>query len=435
MSSPKEYVNSTIFRLLPALAAGGLKRLGRALLGGGVRDAAVADLVARIAPIHERLDPVKQHAMLVLVDLVEDRVDQRFRQEMRLEAKVNELGVLGVVVVGFGLDPRVGNMADFDLDALVFARLLDQFGEFGNDELFGELVEYSILPGLGRIFQRELDASHRVADVQIAAGLTTLAVNGQRMPDRGLDAEAVEHRAPDAVVVEAGCEPLVDQRLVGLNAVHDALVQVGRPQSPYFADEMDVVGVMDLREMVEGPGLLGIREHVGAPVVGDLDEAFLDVDVRRPVLTHRAELHEMDIGTVLLDRVEQVEVADKVVYLCEHRVAPIDHRKRRAALFAVMNDRVGPEFSDYGIDEGVVGEVADRGFDDEAGRLLPYRDPFLQRADRDEGIGSAFEVPRAAREIVHDADIVPPLRQVHRLGPSEVSVPSCHNHPHVKDLL
>ena len=37
------------------------------------------------------------------------------------------------------------------------------------------------------------DASHRVADVDVATRLTALAVHGQRMFDGGLDPEAIQH--------------------------------------------------------------------------------------------------------------------------------------------------------------------------------------------------------------------------------------------------
>ena len=59
---------------------------------------------------------------------------------------------------------------------------------------------------------------------------------------------------------------------------------------------MDVVAVVHLGQVVEGARLLRVRQHVGAALVGDLDEALFDVDVGRPVLAHRPELDEVDVG-------------------------------------------------------------------------------------------------------------------------------------------
>jgi hypothetical protein len=88
----------------------------------------------------------------------------------------------------------------------------------------------------------------------------------------------------------------VHSRLGGALPVDDALVEVGRSQTPDLAGEGDVVAVVHLGQVVEGPGLLREGEDVGPALVGDLDEALFDLDVRRAVLAHRAELDEVDVG-------------------------------------------------------------------------------------------------------------------------------------------
>ena len=85
---------------------------------------------------------------------------------------------------------------------------LDQVGELEDRELLGELVEDPALARLGRVETGQLDAAHGVADVDVAARLPALAVDRQRVLDRRLHAEAVEHGAEHLVVVEA-----VDQRV------------------------------------------------------------------------------------------------------------------------------------------------------------------------------------------------------------------------------
>ena len=100
--------------------------------------------------------------------------------------------------------------------------------------------------------------------------------------------------------------------LVGLDPVHDALVEVGRAQAPDPRGEVDVVGVVDLGEVVDRARQLRIRERVLAALVLDLDEALLDVDVGLAVLAHRPELDEVGVGDVVAHREEQFEVADHV---------------------------------------------------------------------------------------------------------------------------
>ena len=92
------------------------------------------------------------------------------------------------------------------------------------------------------------------------------------------------------------------------------------------------MAVVDLREVVEGAGLLGVGEPITPPVVLDLDEAFLDVDVGRPVLAHGAQLHQVRLGRRLPHREEQVQGPHDVVDLRLRRVHGADHRVRRRPL-------------------------------------------------------------------------------------------------------
>ena len=67
------------------------------------------------------------------------------------------------------------------------------------------------------------------------------AVDRERLADHRLNAEAIEHRAEHLVVVEAGDQALVEGRLLRLDPVDDALVEVGCAQAPDAAGEVDVV--------------------------------------------------------------------------------------------------------------------------------------------------------------------------------------------------
>ena len=96
-----------------------------------------------------------------------------------------------------------GQVLDRDREPERRAAAPDPLRQLADRELLGELVEHAVLAGLRRVQQRQLDAAHGVADVEEAAGLPAAAVDGQRVADRRLDAEAVQRGAEDLVVVEA----------------------------------------------------------------------------------------------------------------------------------------------------------------------------------------------------------------------------------------
>src|ERR1700691_1510144 len=155
----------------------------------------------------------------------------------------------------------------------------------------------------------DLDTADGVANVQEAASLAAFSVHGKRMPHGGLRTEAVQHRAENFVVVEPVDQRFVESRFVRDRAVYNSLVPVGGAQLPGATTKHDVVAVVYLREMVERAGLLRVREYVLAAVVLDLDISLFDVNIRRSIFAHRAELDEMAIMMELAEREEQVERA------------------------------------------------------------------------------------------------------------------------------
>ena len=244
-------------------------------------------------------------------------VGQQFVAEQeRHQAEVEQLGVRRAVVVLLQLDPRVVEVHDPGSAGGVG----DLLRQLTDREGLGELVEHAELAGLRWGADRELDAGQRVADVEETAGLATLAVHRERLAGRCLDHEAVEDRAEDGVVVEAGRQVGVERGLRRRLAVDDALVEVGRAQAPGPATEGDVVAVVHLGEVVEAARLLREGQHVGAAAVGDLDVPLFDVDVGGAVLPHRPELHQVDRRVDVCDRVEQVRV-------CRPRCSPACRRR------------------------------------------------------------------------------------------------------------
>ena len=97
---------------------------------------------------------------------------------------------------------------------------------------------------------------------------------------------------------------------------------------------------MHFREVVERSGLLRVRQLVATAVVLDRDVPFFDVDVRRAVLPHRAQLDEVALRRELANRKEQVQRADDVVDLGEDGVLAVDHRVGGSPLLGEMDDRI-----------------------------------------------------------------------------------------------
>ena len=69
---------------------------------------------------------------------------------------------------------------------------LDELGELGTVNCSVNWLKTRKSPCVGGVVHGQLDALERVADVEEAAGLATLAVDRQRMADHGLHAEPVE---------------------------------------------------------------------------------------------------------------------------------------------------------------------------------------------------------------------------------------------------
>src|SRR5262245_57107765 len=93
------------------------------------------------------------------------------------------------------------------------------------------------------------------------------------------------------------------------------------------------------------------------------DVAFLDVDIRRAVFTHRPQLDQVTIGQEFTDGKQYVQRADDVVYLRKNGVLPVDHGVRSGALLCEVYDGFRLERLERGGEKIVVGYVADEHFD------------------------------------------------------------------------
>src|SRR5262249_41560041 len=270
--------------------------------------------------------------------------DQGVGEQVWLKAEFHHAGVHDVVVVPLLLNPRIREVIDRHL---LRTDPGDCLGHLRDRQRLGHLVEDPELAGLGRIFAGQLQAAHRIPDLYDAANLAAIAVDAERLADHRLDHEPVQYRAENRVVVVPGRQPVVLGGLRRLLAVDDSLVEIGGPDPPDPAGELDVVAVVHLGQVVVGTGPFRIKHTVLAALVLDLDPALLDVDVRRAVSAHGAELDQVDAGIDLGDRVEHVHRADDVVDLGIDGVLAVDHRVRRGPLLGVVDNRVGPEVAHH----------------------------------------------------------------------------------------
>ncbi|MPM27837.1 hypothetical protein SDC9_74351 [bioreactor metagenome] len=253
------------------------------------------------------------------------------------------------------------------------------------------------------------------------AGLATGAVHRQRVADRGLHQEAVEHGAVVTVVVEAVDQTLVALGLGGVGAPDDALVQVGDP-------EPVVLHVVGEEQLVEGLGHVVDRarirrvedlllDRLAAVLARDLDVQVALGDLHPggavAVHTHRAEVDDVDVQPGLHHRGEQVVGGVHVVVDRVALVPGVLHGVRGGTLLGEVHHRVGPLELEQGQQAVVVlGQVDVAEPDLLARHLTPGRQSVLDRGDRGERLGPQLLVDRAAGQVVDDDDLIAPVGQV-----------------------
>src|SRR5260370_8185135 len=119
---------------------------------------------------------------------------------------------------------------------------------------------------MGRIAAGKFNTAHGITDIQKPTGLSTLAINSQRVLNRGLDAESVQGCPEYLIVVEPINERIVHCRFINNRAVYHSLIEIGRADAPNLATKMNVMRVVNLRTVVQTPGLLGNRHRPSPPI-------------------------------------------------------------------------------------------------------------------------------------------------------------------------
>jgi hypothetical protein len=109
----------------------------------------------------------------------------------------------------------------------------------------------------------------------------------------------------------------------------------------------------------------------------------------------------------------------------------VDHRERRRALFAEVDDRIGRECLDRRSELAVFGDIGDEQVDLAAGQALPGRNAAIDRRDRGQGVDVVGRVPMPPDQIIENPDFITERGEVQRRGPAAVPVAADHQHPFV----
>ena len=160
--------------------------------------------------------------------------------------------------------------------------------KFVDGKPFRELVEDAQIALINGILHRQIDALERVFQVQVAAGLTTFAVNRQRHTGHGLHEKPVQDGPEDIVVMKIRDKPFIGGGLFSMDAVYGTLHQIGDADTVCPHVKPQEVNVENLGGVIQRAGGAGVQELVLAPLVLDLDPSFLDIYVRRAVFAHGA---------------------------------------------------------------------------------------------------------------------------------------------------
>ena len=213
----------------------------------------------------------------------------------------------------------------------------------------GDLVEdLGLLAALGRVFQGDLDAAHGVANVDEGARLAAGAVNGERMSDRRLHQEAVQHGAVVAVVVKAVDQALVENRLGRLGTPDNSLVQVGDANLVVRRVESEEKLIERFSHVIHRAGIGRVQDLAVDLAVGrgDLHREIALGDGRRTrpavaVDAHGAEVNHRDVETGGRDRDQNVVRGAHVVIDGVALGGGVAHGIGRGALFTKVHDGVG----------------------------------------------------------------------------------------------
>ena len=302
--------------------------------------------------------------------------------------------------------------------------------------MLGELVEDPKIATVSGIAGGDINAGQSIADIQKAPRLPARAIDRQGQTCHGLDQKAVQHRTENMIIMERGPQLIRQLGLICIDAIDHALVQIRRPHAPNTAGEFDIMGIMHLREVIKAAGLFRVQHPVLAPVMLDLQPAFLDIDIRRAVFAHGAQLDQMGIGAMGLHGEHQIQIADDIVLLGHDRRRAVLHGIRRRGLFGVMHDGVRLGLAQQIINKAVISQIADFHADRLTSlHFVPVLDPVMQGGNRQQRLDPVFKLPLALGEVVRDPDRVANGGEMHCGGPAKITVAAQNKDFHEVEAL
>src|ERR1700733_6089839 len=314
--------------------------------------------------------------------------------------------MLRVVIVFLSFNARIRQVIDDRVQSKSLARNAYHLREFKDGELFRELIEYAKLPSCRRMQTSQFNAAHCVANVEESARLATLPIDSKWVLDRGLHAKTVQSRPEDFVIVETIDQCRIQFSLIRNGAIDHALIQVGSANAPDLAAKVNIVAVMNLRQVIERSRLLRKRQHIFASIVLDADESFFDVDVRSAVFTHCPQFDQMAVGLEFLDREQNVQCSNHIVNLAENCMPTVDHRVWRRPLLSKMDHGLGRKLAHNARQKLIVQNVANKAFDRLTRNSLPCAESLGESPNRRQSLRTQFVIPGTALKTIDDCHVM-----------------------------
>lgn len=261
-----------------------------------------------------------------------------------VEAQLDEATVIDDQIVLDRLVAGVGEVID-----LGAGQGGDLLGQFAHLMALSHLVEdLDPLALGGGVLQGQLDALHRVTDVDEGAGLAARAVHGQGVADGGLHQEAVQNRAVVAVVVEAVRQARVPVGGIGVGAPDDALVQVGDADLVVLVVVEEEELIQRLGHVIDAARARRVEDLLFETAAVGLGNLNLEVTLGDrgaavgaiAVHAHGAEVHHVAIQAALDDGRQQVVGAVDVVVDGVALGGAALHRVGGGPLLGKVHDRV-----------------------------------------------------------------------------------------------
>ena len=230
--------------------------------------------------------------------------------------------------------------------------------------------------------------------------------------------------------MEVRPEVRIQVRLGGGKSVDRPLHQVSDPDAVDADIEPEQVGIEHLGGVVERACRAGEQELVLAPLVLDLDPALLNVDVRRAVLAHGAELDDVAVGGVVHDTPDGVEGRIEVVAQRQASGRLRTHRIGGRRLLGIVHDGFRLHRREDFVHGAGIGAVGDHDPHRLAGAFLKDARPLLQGRRREQRPGIRFHRHGAPQVVVDDRHIMAEAGKHHGRGPAEIAIASQNEDTH-----